>query len=137
MGDAVEELTAVEGKMQMKEFIEASWITNYLTSIYPNFRWQAAVDFNNGIIKFIEANLMDTTTPYVLRLSEVTNQKNLQKRLMLAAGEILERFYLPRYRQSVKTIESQMEVLDKDLRGYAILDKRGIPNWFGEKSNER
>lgn len=75
-----------------------SWICRNigakLASVYPNREWRIETDLENGVI-VIQLPVVSTEKGYYVRMGTRTMHE-LQARAVQAAGEILERFDLPR-----------------------------------------
>ena len=124
------------GKSQREtaEVVMANDLSQYLCFLYPNHAWAVNVDTDGGIIRVIEADLMDTTVPYVINLNDCMHSaKKMQKMIMIAGGEILERLKLSRDRRKLSAVIDSKEALQTNLKGNAILDTHGCKNWVGGK----
>jgi len=129
------ELTPVDSKLQMEEFIEASRLVTFMQRIYPAYRWTICKDTRGGVYKIAEVNLMQTEIPYILKINDVKHsEKALRKALIAAGGEILERFGMARDERSGKRAEMKMNDLPTDYKGNFLFDAAGVPNWIGERS---
>ena len=124
------------GKSQREkaEVVMANDLSQYLCFLYPNHAWAVNVDTDGGIIRVIEADLMDTTVPYVINLNDCMHSaKKMQKMIMVAGGEILERLKLSRDRRKLSAVIDSKEALHTNLKGNAILDTHGCKDWVGGK----
>ena len=122
-----------ENIREAKDFALANDLSGYLSGIYPNHRWAVGVDSSQGIVKIRELDLMENTHFYVIRLAEVKySAKKMMKMLMVAGGEILERFTVSRERQKRQTIYDTIKSKDPDFAGRILFDANGVPNYLGE-----
>ena len=76
---------------------------------YPGHEWQ--VDLSSGVMNIRNANL-STNYGWVQRMDEVT-PRNFDKKVMMAGGEILERFGMPSGKMNIEIYQE----LPKNLRG--------------------
>ena len=85
---------------------------------YPGIRWYVDVNLNGGVANIRCADIAMSFGSYLhLHCSEI----DLERRVIAAGGEILERFAVSRERQSVRDISH----IVKNARGDAVLAKAG------------
>ena len=79
----------------------AKEIAAKLLEVYPGYGWVIDVDSRNGIATILcgqVQNALCTNFPYkfIIKLDQLASQKITVKKVIMAAGEILERANLPR-----------------------------------------
>lgn len=122
------DLITVNNMRQAKDVTKANAIGSELAKMYPGYTWSVCYDSMGGVIKIIETTLMQPHTPYVIRMPEsIYSAKRLAKMVMIAGGEILERFGLPRAR--TKNANDLKSMIPRNFQGHAQMDKRHTPNW--------
>jgi hypothetical protein len=63
---------------------------------YPGHFWQIIADAEQGIARIRIPILMGQTLGYTLHLDKITSPNDLKRAVILAGGEILERWRIPR-----------------------------------------
>lgn len=69
-------------------------------TLYPDHPWHVEADHAQGIVKIKIPQLMGATNWGVIPIRYLKNEGELRRHVMRVAGEILERYQLPRARFS-------------------------------------
>ena len=83
---------------------------------YPGYPWMIEVDSSQGIAKISIPLFMGAQNKYVLHLSHLKSDPGFRC-VVRAAGEILERYKIPRRGFSVDAYEAAMNNIPKALLG--------------------
>lgn len=105
---------------RVAEFDLAKKVSEILVKHYPNFAW--AVTVNDGLIQIHNLNLSGRWG-FVVKEDDVYSATDLDRRLMQAGGELLERYKISRARMSQERAQSKLMALPTDFAGRLSFDK--------------
>jgi hypothetical protein len=78
---------------------ETAWakkIVETLQWFYPGHAWEVTVDSRHGGAQIRIAVLMTGPHCYFMRFSDIDSENAFRRRVMIAGGDLLERFNIPR-----------------------------------------
>ena len=96
----------------------AKWVGAKLDQNYPGHPWFAICDTRNGIIKIQLRGLMPANRWYVCKLHDVKSDPGGRRTVLKGAGEILERYQLPRRGFSDAHWQDAVARAPLDMRGH-------------------
>lgn len=71
-------------------------ISEVLNFYYPGHAWEVTVDSRQGGAQLRIAVLMTGTQCYFMRFTDLRTEREFRHRVMIAGGDLLERFRIPR-----------------------------------------
>lgn len=74
----------------------AKWVGAKLDSVYPGHPWLVVCDTRNGIISIQIRGIMPANRWYVVKLNDVKSDPGGRHTILRGAGELLERYQIPR-----------------------------------------
>ena len=106
----------VQGKPSAAELSLLRQVVGTLHKHYGGYVWDVHV--NQGVIKVLNKSLSGKWG-YVLKSTDFATASELQRAVIIAGGEVLERFHL----QAGKRNNDKVRELKKDFVGNKIFDK--------------
>lgn len=113
-------IASKEHDFNQTEFDLSKSVAETLMKHYPNHRWGVRV--SQGVI-YVKNLTLSGKFGFIVKLTDVYSASDLDKKLLLAGGEILERFRLSREAMGFDRIEDKAVVLPTDFAGNLVFDK--------------
>ena len=120
---------------EAREFRAASHITNKLSMHYPHHRWATKVSNEQGVVFITMPELVKENIYFIINQRDfMHSEKALDKLVMRAGGELLERLSITRERKRESTVDDLVNSVERDFKGDAPLNTDNSTNWAGQDS---